>query len=125
MIEKIERLQQSVNRVPEKVSEVVRENQEVLLSLNRDQMLLGRDAEGNILTPGYLDDPYFDTPEQAETYANMKYRLEADSFLIGSTYPEARDIDSKYDGKVFGIAPASRDYFYRHYIHPALLRLLR
>ena len=97
LIEKIERLQQSVNRVPEKVSEVVRENQEVLLSLNRDQMLLGRDAEGNILTPGYLDDPYFDTPEQAETYANMKYRLEADSFLIGSTYPTA-SMTGKYSG---------------------------
>lgn len=162
-IEKVERLQQSIGRIPEKVSEVVRENQEVLLSLNRDQMLLGRDAEGNTLTPGYLDDPYFDTPEQAEAYANMKYRLESDhrtrienptiypdkdrntpnlivtgpfqdnmfilpesdSFLIGSTYPEAKDIDSKYNGKVFGIAPASRDYFYRNYIHPALLRLLR
>lgn len=162
-IEKIEKLKQAINQVPERVTEVVVENQEVLLSLNRDQMLLGRDAEGNTLTPGYLDDPYFDTPEQAAAYADMKYRLESnhrarienptiypdkdrntpnlivtgpfqdnmfilpesDSFLIGSTYPEAKDIDGKYGGKVFGVAPASRDYFYRYYIHPALLKLLR
>lgn len=163
IIERIEALRKKVSEVPEKIDEVVVHNSEVLLSLNRDQMLLGRDAEGNVLTPSYLEDPYFDTPEQAVTYAAMKQRLEAehkarienptiypdkdrntpnlivtgpfqdnmfvlaegDSFLLGSTYPDTPDIDSKYGGCVFGIAPASRDFFYRQYLRPALMNFLK
>lgn len=163
IIRRIETLKSRISDVPEKVNEVVLRNEEVLLSLNRDQMLLGRDAEGNVLTPSYLEDPYFDTPEQAEAYAGMKYRLESehrsrienptiypdkdrdtpnlivtgpfqdnmfilverDSFLLGSTYADTRDIDAKYGNRVFGMAPASREYFYKHFIRPALTKLLK
>lgn len=162
LIKKFEAVQKSISEIPVTVSNIVVREQNVLLSLNRDQMLLGRNAEGEVLTPSYLDDPYFDNSRQAEAYANMKYRLESEhkarienptiypdkdrntpnlivtgpfqdnmfilpegqSFLLGSTYSDARDIEEKYHGLVFGIAPASKMFFYKNYLRPALLKLL-
>lgn len=161
-INRIEELQEGIRGIRDTVNKVVKENEDVILSLNKDQMLLGRDSGGNVLTPGYLDDPYFDNRVQAEAYANMKYALEqqhvarienptiypakgkdtpnlivtglfqdnmfilneGDSFLLGSTYVDSDDIDNKYGGKVFGLAPASAMFFYEHYIKPSLERLL-
>lgn len=152
-----------INSVPEMVDNIVSENKDVLLFLNRDQMLLGRDADGNILSPSYLQDPYFKTPEAAKNYANMKYNLEpvhnslisnntllfpakgritpnlivtglfqdhlyittgGGKYDIGSTYIDSSDIDRKYKGKVFGLAPQSRNYFWLEYIKPILLKAL-
>lgn len=162
LIKRLSKVQKRVDKIPDYVTKVVDKEKEVLLSLNRDQMLLGRNAEGSILTPGYLEDPYFDAPAQAEAYARMKYRLEAehkarienpsiypdkgrntpnlivtgpfqdnmfiltegDSFEIGSTYSDSHDIETKYNDLVFGIAPESKEFFWKYYLHPALQKLL-
>lgn len=163
LIQKFSRIQEKISNVPEVVDKIVDTDKDVLLSLNRDQMLLGRNTEGNPFTPGYLNDPYFNNKKQAEAYANMKYRLESEhnarienptlypdkdkntpnlivtgpfqdnmfilaegkSFLIGSTYPESDDIEQKYKDLVFGISPESKLFFYKTYIHPALIKLLQ
>jgi hypothetical protein len=153
----------AIRTLPEALDEVVSDNADILLSLNRDQILLGRDAEGNILAPSYLEDPYFKSPEAATAYARMKYALEpihrgliwnpvylypdkdmntpnlivTGSFqdrmfiktsqgehLIYSSYVDTYDINTKYNGKVFGLAPRSKEYFYLEYIRPALLKHL-
>lgn len=162
-IKHIETVRNKIASLPETVNQIVAGNQDVLLSLNRDQMLLGRGSDGEPFTPGYLGDPYFSTPQEAETYAKMKYKLEAkhkarvenptiypekarntpnlivtgsfqdnmfiltegDTFLLGSTYPDTKDIEGKYDNRVFGLAPASKKYFYTNFIHPALRKLLK
>ena len=149
----------------------VAQNSDVLLDLNRDQLLYGRDAEGEVLTPSYLDDPYFkenykNPLKAAVRYKNYKKLLEdthwgmirytgaqlftdksgdtpnliingnrfmnflfihvsGDQYTIGSTGIAAGDIKKKYEGfghPVFGLAPVSKEYFYRGWIRPAILR---
>ena len=75
-IGKLEKMRERLDNVPEVVEWFVHDNKEMLVDLNRDQMLLGRNAEGEILTPGYLEDPYFKTPEAAQRYAARKAILE-------------------------------------------------
>lgn len=57
------------------IKDEVTKHSEVILDLNRDQLLYGRDAEGRVLTPTYYDDPYFKTKEQARAYVSNKVRL--------------------------------------------------
>ena len=151
-------LSSRIDNIGTELGKIVSENKGVLLNLNRDQLLSGRNNEGELLGPTYLNDPYFLTREAAESYSKMKYRLEsehrsmllfpqiypskpkdvpnlivtgafqntmfirtsADSFEIDATYKEARDINQKYDNKVYGIAPPSVDYFFRQYIKERL-----
>lgn len=59
------------------LSEAVSQFGDIIVELNKDQMLLGRDTDGKPFTPSYLADPYFKTKAQANWYANMKYALES------------------------------------------------
>ena len=162
-IKRIQTLQDNISKVPEVINSVVSSKKDVLLSLNRDQMLLGRNSDGEVLGPSYLQDPYFKTPEKAKNYAEMKYKLEGvhnnmitnpqlfpnknkdtpnlivtgpfqdsmfillgeNEYEIGSTYIDTPDIESKYNHKVFGIAPESRAYFYRQWLLPVLIKSLK
>lgn len=154
--------QERVDTVPNATMEVVRQNQTVILNLNKDQMLLGRNREGGEFAPNYLNDSYFKTKEQAEAYAAMKKRLEiehrarityplnyskdeltpnlivtgpfqdsmfievgATNFLIGSRYKDAEAINQKYEGKVFGLAPLSVEYFWLNFLRSALKKHLK
>ena len=159
----LDRVTEAKNSVTATVQKVASEKSDVLLSLNRDQMLLGRDAKGKTLTPGYTEDPYFKTPKQAEAYKKKKEKLEAShkarmtnvqlypdkdsntpnlivtgpfqdamfinvstsDYQIGSTYMDASNINAKYDNAVFGLAPKSKIYFYRNWIHPALVKMIK
>lgn len=162
IINRLQRISDTIERVPDIVNEFVRDNSDVLLSLNKDQMLLGRDSSGNVLTPSYIQDPYFKKKEAAERYARMKYVLEGqhnsliwnprlfpdkdrntpnlivrgdfqsamfitvsgNSYTIGSTYIDAADIDKKYNNNIFGLAPESKEYFFRQWIRPMLINAL-
>ena len=77
IIHRLDVMKRRIKNIPDSVSRVVNKNKEVLLSLNRDQMLLGRNAKGEVLTPSYLNDSYFDNYLQAQMYAAMKYSLES------------------------------------------------
>jgi hypothetical protein len=59
-------------------ADVAAERADILMDMNRDQLLYGRNADGELLTPGYLDDPYFKTPEAAQRYHNKKVAMEND-----------------------------------------------
>jgi hypothetical protein len=75
-----ERFHQFYTTLPEAIAGEVERTQDVLLSLNEDQLLYGRDANGNVLTPGYMDDPYFqkfkNPLKAASNYMKMKKKLE-------------------------------------------------
>lgn len=142
------------------ISDEVKKTSDVILDLNRDQLLYGRDAEGKELTPGYLSDPYFKTFEQAKSYFYMKFgmwkehdalmsytkiqlfpkkdsntpnllvngnlfynhffiSINNNSYTIGSSGNAAPDIEKKY-GNVYGLAPASRDFYYKNWIRVRL-----
>jgi hypothetical protein len=64
-----------IEGLPAFTAEVVRKHADVLLQLNKDGILLGRNTEGKEFTPGYLADPYFKTPEQAGAYYDRKQAL--------------------------------------------------
>ncbi len=76
LIRKFEAVAKVAGSVEEIAGKVANDNKGILLSLNRDQLLLGRNTEGNLLTPDYLSDPYFKTPDAAKRYAKMKHGLE-------------------------------------------------
>ena len=151
--------------ISEVVSKTANDNKDVLLSLNRDQMLLGRNNAGDTFTPGYLNDPYFKTQAKAQAYKKMKIGLEkqhsgrmrfsnvqlypnkdsdttnlivtgpfqdsmyitlsSGEYTLGSTYVDASDINAKYNNAVFGLAPRSKEYFYKYWIHPAIVKYLK
>lgn len=158
MIQRLQSVRVHIKSVPDIVSTVANAHKEELLSLNKDQMLLGRNSKGNLLKPNYLSDPYFNTSAQANAYAQMKYRLESshksriehvlgypdkpkntpnlivtgpfqdnmyitfngNGFTIGSTYQDSGDIESKYNNAVFGLAPLSKEWFYKMYLFDAI-----
>lgn len=66
---------QKINGLPEFTASVVKKYEDVLLQLNKDQILLGRNIDGQEFRPGYLSDPYFDTPAQAGAYYNYKQKI--------------------------------------------------
>lgn len=78
ILDRVTQMQKNIGGVGEVIGKAVNDNRDVILSLNKDQMLLGRNAEGKEFTPSYLNDDYFRTPESAMRYAEMKYRLEAE-----------------------------------------------
>lgn len=65
------------------VYECIQENEEVLLELNRSQILQGRDSDGELFSPTYEQDPYFTSPEKGANYGRWKERIrpEADSLI--------------------------------------------
>jgi len=162
-INQFRRLSENIKTIPEVVDRVVAENSDVIISLNKDQILSGRDADGNKLAPNYLQDPYFKSQEAAQSYARYKYSLEdmhnsliwnttplfptkdrntpnlivtglfqdhlfittgKGSYTIGSTYIDADDINRKYKGRVYGLAPVSGRFFYTEYVRQAIIKHL-
>jgi hypothetical protein len=148
------------------VAEKVRETSDVIMNMNQDQLLYGRNALGEELKPGYLSDPYFNSHKQAKAYLAKKIDLEAehqgrmyyfgiqlfpekdkdtpnllingnwffnhffievsnDTYTIGSMGVAAPDIELKYGKAVYGMAPQSKEYYYKHWILPVILKHLK
>lgn len=76
-INRYQRVRDNIASIPSVLNKVVSDNKDVIISANRDQMLLGRNSSGRTLSPSYLQDPYFKSKVQAESYARMKYALES------------------------------------------------
>ena len=68
--------QMRVDNWPEVIEYCVQNWYYEILDLNRDQLLLGRNTDGELLTPTYLADPYFKSKEQAQDYFNCKQSME-------------------------------------------------
>lgn len=69
-----------LGQISEKTAEIAEYEREELLSLRKDEILLGRNSDGEPFLPGYLHDPYFNDPKvkiSAVQYANYKNRYEA------------------------------------------------
>lgn len=70
-------LQRRLETVPDAIAECVDYNKDEILELRKDELLLGRNSDGDPFTPGYTEDPYFKTPEAADAY--YKYKRQAES----------------------------------------------
>lgn len=156
--------QKRVDNWPEVIETIVARYGHELVGLNQSQLLLGRNTDGELLSPTYLNDPYFKTKEAAQAYAAKKKRLEwahrpriifpinypnkpsdtpnlivrgnfhdgmyvkssSDSFTIGSrpraplTITDADDIERKYNNKVFGLTPLSKEFWWNYRLRQEL-----
>jgi hypothetical protein len=63
-------------------SKVAGDNKGELLDLNRDQLLSGRNINNTLLSPTYLDDDYFNTPEAKRKGQTAKNYARAKSLLL-------------------------------------------
>jgi hypothetical protein len=144
------------------VEDEVKNTLGVLVDLNTSQLMYGRDADAELLTPSYPDDPYFKgNKKRADNYMKMKKRLapvlrphvqlfpekpeetpnlivtgtwfhnyfyakaDGGKYTIGSTGMAADDIQKKYESyghRVFGLSKPARNYYFRGFIRPAILR---
>lgn len=119
---------------------------------NNDQLLNGLDNEGKPIRPSYLEDPFFDTVEEAIGYMEYKrkispfsafrapetpnlyingfyhstrrVRVVGDKIVYDSTFEEADEIDRKYHGKLDGLNPASRKHYVENVLRPVWKRFI-
>lgn len=79
-LQDIQKVQQKLKEVrrgklAEFAADELRGKETWLADLNREQMLRGENAHGGKITPSYLNDPFFKTPEQARKYAQWKQEI--------------------------------------------------
>lgn len=113
----------------------------------RNQLLHGKGSDGQDLKPGYLEDPYFKTPESAMRYAQWKQKISPDvgrnfnapNLFINGFYhkrlkvfvfPDGLSIDNfavfgekvnaKYNGKATVLGGVFREKYIDEYLEPQL-----
>lgn len=64
-----------IETIPDTINQAVAQDADEMLSLRKDEILLGRNSDGEPFTPSYTDDPYFHSREAAIAYGERKYRL--------------------------------------------------
>ena len=69
MIKKVEKFRERYVKVE---ATSLRNHKQVILSLQRDQLLAGQTNEGRKLSPTYTSDPYFKTKKSADSYLAKK-----------------------------------------------------
>lgn len=151
-VAELKRRLQPVNLSQEAVR-IVAKNPEVLEDYNRLQLRKGKGKDGLYLMK-YSDDPYFKgNKEWAEGYANWKKSLGhsdpdkpfdvPDLFINGYTHhnltvnvvggnavfqpevPWAVEVEDKYGGKAFGLAPDSKVDYRRSFLLPELVKAIK
>jgi hypothetical protein len=126
--------------------EAVKQTTGDIREYNLDQLLNGLDNEGHFIRPSYLEDPYFDTVEEAVGYMEWKRKIspystirppetpnlfingyyhstrtvkvEGDRIVFASTFEEADEIDRKYHGKLDGLNLDSRKRLVENVLRP-------
>jgi hypothetical protein len=73
-ISAISALIERLESIPDAIYNSVSYNQDEILQLRKDELLLGRNSDGDPFTPGYTEDPYFKTPEERGAYYTYKLR---------------------------------------------------
>lgn len=72
LIERLDNLQPTLMQI---AKEILSEDLDVLLELQKDQLYAGRDVYGQFISPTYLNDSFFDDSASAQRYAEWKSRL--------------------------------------------------
>ena len=75
-----EKYERAFNALPDTIANVVQQTSDVLIDLNRDQLLQGRDADGELLKPTYTEDPYFSTEAATRMWPRLTPRERADKY---------------------------------------------
>lgn len=127
------------------------ENEELIEDLNTDQLYDGKDAKGRDLSPTYLEDPYFKTPEAAQRYSDWKDRITPNpdrkkgvpnlfingrfhdsisvevskkSIKFSSSDSSAFKIESKFTNDIYGTTDESKKELFK-VVKPAFLKKIK
>lgn len=130
--------------------ETMEGTEEEIRQYNIQQLLDGKTNEGLDISPGYMEDPFFKTPEQAKAYSDWKDRIsppgkrrsgvpnlyingyyhstrtvqiEGDKIVYRSTYGEVHDFDQKYKN-LDGLNADSRAKFIPFVLRPVFKHLI-
>lgn len=114
----------------EACSNSIGNSREAMLAENKTQLFDGKLKTGQDLSPSYLDDPYFKSPEAAKRYSEWKDRItpnenrksgtpnlfingafysslsievHGSSISIDSSFPAASNIQSKFTNDIYGL----------------------
>ena len=76
MIEElIKSLTEFNDSIPSIIAQVIKDGEDGILEKVRSQLWDGKTPEGKDITPSYLADPYFKTPQQAKAYVAWKEQI--------------------------------------------------
>ncbi|MDR0575644.1 MAG: hypothetical protein LBG96_16755 [Tannerella sp.] len=89
-----EKYEKAYNAVPDTLYNTVARTKGVILALNRDQMLYGRDADGKPLRPVYLQDPYFEELAEYLSQTVLRYH---------NKKPDPKKLAQNYRKKKIGL----------------------
>ena len=97
--------------------EIVKEDEDQLLDLNRLQLEEGLDSDGKYIAPEYASDRYafykaqagsrapYRTPNLKDTGAFYdRMYIDSDKFTISSSVPYAKELENKYGTNIYGIS---------------------
>ena len=98
------------------VSDTVAKTADVIVDLNRDQLLYGRNAKGEVLSPSILDDPYWNDKggrEAAARYVKDKNSRHGE-FAALMSYTQVQLFPGKNDASA-NLIHSTGSYFFNHF----------
>lgn len=132
-------------------SSSVDQTKDDLLQTNKDQLFDGKLKTGQDLSPSYLDDPYFKSAASAQRYSDWKdlitpnanrkkgipnlyingafymslsVEVAGSSVMMGSSFPDADDIESKFTKNIFGLGGQYKSKYITVTLQPLVFQKL-
>jgi hypothetical protein len=142
LYQKLQTLEAQTDQV---ITNSLEQTKDALLDHNRDQLYDGKTRDGRDLSPTYLEDPYFKTPEAAQAYSDWKDRITPNPkrksgvpniFINGTTYnalevgivgqnvffkanvPWGANVEGKFSDKIYGLGGVYKQEYLKESLGP-------
>lgn len=137
--EMIELLEQVINEIPKQTLNIIRENEQEIVDLNKDQLESGKDADNNDIFPPYTrttiaikraKGDIFNRVTLLDTgafYNGFKIKIygEGKPFNIFSTDSKSSDLQDKYGSSIFGLIKPNEEYLNLNIIKPEIEKFIK
>lgn len=104
------------------IAQQIAKNKDFIISLNQDQLLLGRDSKNNEISPEYAQDEYkaykislnpagegnVDLRNTGVFYNGFWLKVDGDKFTLYSSDAKTGRLVKKYGGDIFGLTEYSK-----------------
>lgn len=132
----ITRFEELDSQLEQIIVDVLTDEKQHILDLNREQLYDGKNSEGIDLSPTYYEDPYFKSLEQAVGYSDWKDKItpnprrtqgvanlfingffyksidvtiNKDGLRFNSSFDDENEISNKYGGNIFGLDDENKE----------------
>lgn len=129
----------------DQVPRIIDRTKDEYLTIQKQQLMEGKDSSGGDLKPGYLEDPFFKTPKAAAAYLRWKQHITPNPkrnpnapnlFITGVFHGSLNvtvgggfiktsssssifgSVERKYSGKELGLSPVSKGRYSKDYVMP-------